>query len=249
MTAKTKIPPREVEDVRLTIGLILLTIGWNFKTLSSRAGIARGELSKYVHGLQRASRKTWEKIEAATKLPLEELEAVLPALRRLRAAAEGGRRPARRPAIIAHTVARSLEAILRLEEPYLPEPAAAPVPRSPEAADRRLAEDLWVRLSRREPSARLALVEEAPAYRSWALVERLCAESVRAAAEGTREVLPAPSGRPGRKAATGPLRLGQQRQVWGQRRTEEPGSQLFARLSPPTTSARANSRRFRSVSR
>ncbi len=187
MTAKTKIPPREIEDVRLTIGLILLTLGWNFKTLASRAGIARGELSKYVHGLQRASRKTWEKIEAATKLPLEELEAVLPALRRLRAAAEGGRRPARRPAIIAHTVARSLEAILRLEEPYLPEPATALVPHPPEAADRRLADELWARLSRREPSARLALVEEAPAYRSWALVERLCAESERAAANDPRE--------------------------------------------------------------
>jgi tetratricopeptide (TPR) repeat protein len=189
MTAKTKIPPQEVEDVRLTIGLILLAFDWNFKTLASRTGIARGEFSKYIHGHQRMSRKTWTRIEAATRLALEELEAVLPALRRLRAAAESGRRPARPAAAVARTVARSLEAVLRLEEPYLPEPAAAPVPHPPEAADRRLAEDLWARLSRREPSARLALVEEAPAYWSWALAERLCAESVRAAAGDPREAV------------------------------------------------------------
>ncbi|HEX3527394.1 MAG TPA: hypothetical protein VH988_10025 [Thermoanaerobaculia bacterium] len=189
MTAKTKIPPQEVEDVRLKIGLSLLILDWNFKTLASRTGIGRGELSKYIHGTQRVSRKTWKKIEAAARLALEELDAVLPALRRLRAAAEAGRRPARRPAVIAHTVACSLEAVLRLEEPYLPEPVSASTPRPPEAADRRLADDLWARLSRREHSARLALVEEAPPYRSWALVERLCAESVRAAADDPREAV------------------------------------------------------------
>ena len=193
MTEKKQIPPREIEDVRLMIGLILLTLDWNFKTLSSRTGVARSEFSKYVHGLQRASRKTWEKIEAATRLPLEGLEAVLPVLRRLRATAEGRRGPARRSAAaIARTVARSLEAVLRLEEPYLPEPVSAPIASTsppPEAADRLLVEDLWARLSRWDQSARLALVEEAPAYRSWALVERLCAESERAAAADPREAV------------------------------------------------------------
>jgi len=48
--------------------------------------------------------------------------------------------------------------------------------------DRRQAAELWERLKGRSRSARIALVEEDPKYQSWALVEKLCTESVRAAA-------------------------------------------------------------------
>jgi transcriptional regulator with XRE-family HTH domain len=48
--------------------------------------------------------------------------------------------------------------------------------------DRREAEALWKRLKRRSKVQFLALVEEAEEFRSWALAERLCAESARAAA-------------------------------------------------------------------
>jgi tetratricopeptide (TPR) repeat protein len=48
--------------------------------------------------------------------------------------------------------------------------------------DRREAEGLWKRLRHRSKRQCLALVEEAEEFRSWALAERLCAESERAAA-------------------------------------------------------------------
>lgn len=48
--------------------------------------------------------------------------------------------------------------------------------------DRREAEALWKRLRNRSKKQCLALVEEAEEFRSWALAERLCAESARAAA-------------------------------------------------------------------
>jgi tetratricopeptide (TPR) repeat protein len=48
--------------------------------------------------------------------------------------------------------------------------------------DRREAEALWKRLKRRSKVQFLALVEEAEEFRSWALAERLCDESARAAA-------------------------------------------------------------------
>ncbi|HEX3527392.1 MAG TPA: helix-turn-helix transcriptional regulator [Thermoanaerobaculia bacterium] len=48
--------------------------------------------------------------------------------------------------------------------------------------DRRQAARLWERLKARPAEARLALVEEDPRFQTWALAERLCAESVRAAA-------------------------------------------------------------------
>jgi tetratricopeptide (TPR) repeat protein/transcriptional regulator with XRE-family HTH domain len=47
--------------------------------------------------------------------------------------------------------------------------------------DRRQAARLWETLKKRPAAARLALVEEDPRFQTWALVERLCAESVRAA--------------------------------------------------------------------
>jgi tetratricopeptide (TPR) repeat protein len=193
MTVENPQDEDEIEDVRLTIGLILLILDLNFKTLGVKARIGRGELSKYVNGRLKATRRTWKRIEAATRLPLAELKALLPALRRLRAVAGGLSAPTPRAAAgIARTVASAVESVLRLEEPYLPVPAAElaePWPRPPEAADRLLAEDLWARLQRRTHSARLALVEEAPAYRSWALAERLCAESERAAADDPREAV------------------------------------------------------------
>jgi tetratricopeptide (TPR) repeat protein len=48
--------------------------------------------------------------------------------------------------------------------------------------DRRQAALLWETLKARPAGARIALVEEDPSFQTWALVERLCAESVRAAA-------------------------------------------------------------------
>jgi len=188
-----KVPPHEIEEVRLTLGLILLILNWNTKTLGAKARIGRGELSKYTNGRLKATRRTWKKIEAATRLPHAELKALLPALRRLRAVAGGrGAAPPRSAADIARTVGSAVESLLRLEEPYLPEPAAETLelpPRPPEAADRLLAGDLWARLQGRTHSARLALVEEVPAYQSWALAEKLCAESIHAAADDPKEAV------------------------------------------------------------
>jgi tetratricopeptide (TPR) repeat protein len=55
--------------------------------------------------------------------------------------------------------------------------------------DRRRAAELWERLKARSGSARIALVEENPEYQSWALVERLCAVSIRAAASDADQAL------------------------------------------------------------
>ena len=188
-----KVPPHEIEEVRLMLGLVLLILDWNTKTLGAKARIGRGELSKYANGHQKMTRRTWKKIETATGLPRAELKALLPALHRLRAVADDrGAAPPRSAADIARTVGSTVESLLRLEEPYLPEPAAETLelsPRPPEAADRLLAGDLWGRLQGRTHSARLALVEEVPAYQSWALAERLCTESVHAAADDPKEAV------------------------------------------------------------
>jgi tetratricopeptide (TPR) repeat protein len=188
-----KVSEDEAEDVRLIIGLLLLILDWTRKKLGARAGIDEGDLSRYGSGDQKAQRGTWKKIEAATRVPLAALRALLPALRRLRSLAEGRSLPAHEEAaVIARAVGNAVEAVLRLEEPYLcgrdPEAVQPPVS-LPHAADRLLAEDLWARLKGRTHSARLALVEEMPKYQTWALAERLCAESERAAAGDPQEAV------------------------------------------------------------
>jgi hypothetical protein len=56
-------------------------------------------------------------------------------------------------------------------------------------AARREAEVLWARLKAFSPQARREVVEDAPEFQTWALAERLCDESRRAAANDAREAL------------------------------------------------------------
>ena len=188
-----KVSKDEAEDFRLVIGLLLLILDWTRKKLGAKAGIDEGALSRYGNGSQKAQPGTWEKIEGATRIPLEAVRALLPILRRLRSLAEGRSMPAHEEAAaIARTVGSTVEAVLRLEEPYLcgRDPEATEPPISlPQATDRLVAEDLWERLKARTHSARVALVEEVPKYQSWALAERLCAESIQVAAGDPKQAL------------------------------------------------------------
>jgi tetratricopeptide (TPR) repeat protein len=188
-----KVPEDEAEDVRLTIGLLLLVLDWPRKKLGAKAGIDPADFSRYGAGTKKARRQTWKKIEAATRIPLAAARALLPSLRRLRSLAEGRSTPVpEEAAAIARTVGSAVEEALRLEEPYLcgRDPESVEPPRSlPQAADRLIADDLWARLERRTHSARLALVEEVPRYQTWALAEKLCAESERTAACDPQQAL------------------------------------------------------------
>lgn len=59
----------------------------------------------------------------------------------------------------------------------------------PSAADRRRAPALWKRVAALPPEPRRRAVEEDPGLWSWALCERLCAESVKAAADDAGRAL------------------------------------------------------------
>jgi len=191
----TDIPDDEREEIKLTLDVILLALDWNRKTFASKTGINRSNVSKIANGQRRAQPRTWRKIEAGTRLPLAEVKAVVPLIRRLRALAAGRLPPARRPAAaasLARTVGAAVEAALQREAPLVPPPivqSVEPPATHPTAADRELAAELWERLRGRDQSARLALVEETPKYQTWALAERLCHESERAAADDPKEAV------------------------------------------------------------
>jgi tetratricopeptide (TPR) repeat protein len=90
------------------------------------------------------------------------------------------------PVALSATVLRRIEAAAAHAGRVAYETALAECLRAAEAAqveeDRRRAAELWERLKGRSNSARTALVEEDAVYQIWALVEKLSAESVRAAA-------------------------------------------------------------------
>jgi tetratricopeptide (TPR) repeat protein len=182
------------EDLELLVGLLLLVMeNGSRKRLAALSGVDRKALHNYERRDQKARRKTRERLAAAVGVPLGDAEAVIPALRRLRAMATGQTsHGASAPDSIALATAEAVRTQLAAESPGLFAPAARPSPRSgpPDPAfDRRTAEDLWDRLERRSPSERLALVEEARDFQTWALVERLCAESGRATASDPRRAL------------------------------------------------------------
>jgi transcriptional regulator with XRE-family HTH domain len=191
----TDIPDDEREEIKLTLDVILLALDWNRKTFASKTGINRSNVSKIANGKRRAQPRTWRKIETGTRLPLAEVKAVVPLIRRLRALAAGRLPPARRPAVaasLARTVGAAVEAALQREAPPVPPPVVprVEVPATrPAAADRELAAELWERLRGRDQSARLALGEETPKYQTWALAERLCHESVATAADDPKEAV------------------------------------------------------------
>jgi hypothetical protein len=182
------------EDLELLVGLLLLVMeNGSRKRLAALSGVDRKALHNYERRDQKARRKTRERLAAAVGVPLGDAEAVIPALRRLRTLATGKTpRGASAPDSIALATAEAVRAQLAAESPGLFEPASRPSPRPgpPDPAlDRRRAEDLWARLERRSPSERLALVEEARDFQTWALVEKLCAESERAAASDPRRAV------------------------------------------------------------
>jgi transcriptional regulator with XRE-family HTH domain len=59
----------------------------------------------------------------------------------------------------------------------------------PAAADREVAEELWLRLQGRGAAERILLVKRLPEYHSWAVVERLCTASREAATDSAKKAL------------------------------------------------------------
>jgi transcriptional regulator with XRE-family HTH domain len=155
--------------------------GWSEAELAQALEISPDLISKYEKGRKPLSRERLEELLAVMDVPPEAMDACLlalgiafppeipgspvdptPAERRSihRAAAAAGQKAAEA------TVAKLSENARRL--------------RATQA--RREADELWEALSRQLPKQCRATVDAEPKYWTWAMAERLCAESVRAAA-------------------------------------------------------------------
>jgi tetratricopeptide (TPR) repeat protein/transcriptional regulator with XRE-family HTH domain len=177
-----------------TLGLALALVrrgeGLKQNDAAVRIGIPASLLSAYEHGDPRLTLERLEAVVEGMGVPAE----TVPERIEIALFAAALALPAPFPPVgISEEVRRRVEAAAARAGRIAFETALQEYHRAARAAqarkDRRRAEVLWARLKGRTHSARLALVEEDPKYQTWALAERLCAESERAAAGDPQQAL------------------------------------------------------------
>ncbi|HXO20131.1 MAG TPA: helix-turn-helix transcriptional regulator [Thermoanaerobaculia bacterium] len=168
--------------------------GWAQADLAQAAGVSASSLCEYELGKVAPSPRTRQRLAAALGLPLSALHVEAAHARGIRRLMEpAGRLPATgaEPGVGESAAGAALAAeglATSVVAAYLAELAADPgsdrPPAGPPAAEDRLqAPPLWARLSGYAHGDRLFLVEVGGEFRSWALCELLCAESVKVAAD------------------------------------------------------------------
>jgi transcriptional regulator with XRE-family HTH domain len=177
--------PREaLPDLSIVLTFLRSGQGWTQADLGEAAGISMKILNDYERGRKTLTRQRLEYLVAFLGLQPEAIDAVLACLAATRASARSpaGSEPRRRIEAVAAQVgnlmagaSRSVLSLLAVEGEAL--------------HARQSAESLWNRLQRRAPADRRTLVKEGGRFRTWALSERVAAESIRKAPNHPREAL------------------------------------------------------------
>lgn len=176
-------PDDMLPDLAVILTFLRQGLGWSQARLCAAANMKRSLLNDYERGRRPLIRRRLEHILSFLNLPPEVVDANLERLAANRAAARDlpggtGRRieaVAARAGRLAEEFARSTLRMLATEGEAIQE--------------RTRALDLWQILESREADERLALVEDSPKLRSWALVELVAAKSIEAAPDSPAESL------------------------------------------------------------
>ena len=173
-----------------TVRLLRFLHSWSQRRLAREAKLSPKEVWSYEAGRQAPTRASLERLAQAANVHLKEVEPLVPSLMRLvrRAAGKSGAAHAINEAVAERLAATALAAI----EAELPRVLADLPPLVPERtfeAERARAAELWNLLAACLPSERLVLVGNDPVFATWAMVERLCDESERAAAADAGQAL------------------------------------------------------------
>lgn len=160
--------------------------GWDQAGLAKASKTAVSQISAYHNG-RPVPREVLERIAAAADFPSHLLDSLLRVLRAFVLAAEGRSRVDR---VIAEGAVAELTALAgRALDVILAPQGRQHVFRPPTPADREEAAVLWENLRPLTGRERSLLVEEASEYRTWALCEKVVAESIERAANEPREAL------------------------------------------------------------
>jgi len=174
-------------DKRLVFILLRYFMYWDQGDLSREAGISQSQISLYDQGRRTVPDDVLERTAKAAGFPVFLLPFLLRAIRAFRLLAEGRWKL---PRVFGGELATGL---LGLSQSMAEIVAASSFPRetalcTPEE-ERAAALALWEGLRRRPHGYLEALIEEDEEYRTWALCERVAAESIEAAGDDPWEAV------------------------------------------------------------
>jgi len=182
-------------DIRVLVRWLESLGDWSKEELARRSGLTRQTLWLYETGEVVMGRHALQWFANGVGLPLWLIEGVmLPAISAVRLVVGHARREellagweraltAAPPTVLVDVTPFSVQEILDASQRH----HRAVV--GPSIEERTLAESLWRRLKDRSPAERVLLVKNCREFHSWALAERLCAESREAAADSSKAAL------------------------------------------------------------
>lgn len=174
-------------DIPALLALVLLRFRkrWDQAGLAKASRTSPSQISAYHRGLESVPREVLERAAEAADFPAHLLDPLLRELGSFVAASQGRSRVDR--VISRGAVAELMEVSAKTLDVILAPLIRKVARRSPSPADREEAEVLWELLRPLTGRERLILVEETSDFRTWALCERIVAESLSRAANETPE--------------------------------------------------------------
>ncbi len=174
---------KELSDLSRALTNLRSALGWSQSELARAAGVQPNMISDFERGHRPLSRQKLKELAGVMGLPPESIDWALHFIRPVRQVAQAPGYPAggaeadrahiealaAQSAGLSSEFTRSILSFLTFEGRALEVRERAPV--------------LWRRMKRRTPSERRALVENGLEFRSWALCELICKESIKAAAD------------------------------------------------------------------
>ena len=168
----------KLSELGLAIFLARTLRGWTQTDLADASGLTNSMVSEFERGRRTPSKKSLERLTEAMGVPLESLQALIPALASLRGVVQNGvvRRMSTEESAMAR-IGPLTEDLVRTTLDVVFRGRLAKRDFTPALSDRAQAPEVWSRLRVHEPDDRILLIEEGVEFQSWALCELLCHES------------------------------------------------------------------------
>lgn len=181
-------PRSPLSNLSVVLTFLRSGMGWSQAELADTAGIPRSLLNGYESGKKNLLRPRLEHLVSFLGLPPETIDRTLACLEANRAATRAPRDSSGQ----LSPAQRSVEALAvkagRLMEDFARHAASLLTFEGECLEARQKAETLWNRL-KRKPADQLLLVEKTRKFRTWALVERVAAESIAVAPKSPADAL------------------------------------------------------------
>jgi len=174
-------PKTSPSSLGITLRFCRLARGWSEEELALAVGVKPVLISRYERGGKTLSRERLEELVAVMGVPAEVTGAVLQALD-FTAAPEAPISPLDRTPAEFESIQRAALAAGQRAAAAVRAQLTANLRREKVARAREEAGTLWKTLKGLSPTRRRTAIEKETQYQTWAVAERLCAESVRAAA-------------------------------------------------------------------